>query len=570
LRTDRWLSLLALLLTVSGLVAVRPAGAQPLPNLPEGEPIPVIDGRNADLVGSIVDTDYNRIFEDRIAKGILRPNYGIEDLFLTKKSSAILELESLGPSCLQATKGDVVTSTDPPRDPKKSVRNRKINAGEKNDTTMILVTQRAPGDEKCEKLGTSLLKVFRVTVTDEDLINLLQELKALIGQTEGLQMRIVGQQVILDGQIILAREFRRLLTVLEKYKDKPIINLLELSPLAAQLTSEKMEEAIAGGPDRPRDIKVRVVNGRFFLEGSVDKRAQRDEAVRICQAFVTENYELLPNGIQVPRFDGLRECNSSVWIRQGQPKEPDAIISVRADFVTLAREYLKNFSFSWKPSVGASADVSYTSDVGKFASSFVATLSNLFPKLDTAAKHGYARVLKTATLMVQDKTSGNPDPATITENLNIPFFFDDTDQNGNRVTRSSSVDVSTELKVTVQSVLGSDKINMSVQAKQEELKGSGAAGQSPRVTNTVDTRFTVTNGESAALAGIVTERRNVNFIRDPADAGGGTSNFNLFNVSRSHNFSDDKGQFIIFITPTKMRNPEQGTEELKRKFRLRR
>lgn len=33
-----------------------------------------------------------------------------------------------------------------------------------------------------------------------------------------------------------------------------------------------MQEEINGGKDRPTNIYVRVLNGRYILEGSVDKR----------------------------------------------------------------------------------------------------------------------------------------------------------------------------------------------------------------------------------------------------------------------------------------------------------
>jgi hypothetical protein len=69
---------------------------------------------------------------------------------------------------------------------------------------------------------------------------------------------------------------------------------------------------------------------------------------------------------------------------------------------------------------------------------------------------------------------------------------------------------------------------------------------------------------------MISERRQISLGRDPAaTTGTGSGNdISLFNFSRFHEFTDQKNQMIIFVTPTKIRNASEGTESLKRKFRL--
>ncbi|MBS1983987.1 MAG: hypothetical protein JST16_07420 [Bdellovibrionales bacterium] len=546
-------------------------------------PSPSVDDQEVDTEGSIADTNVMKVME---SKELLKPEYGFEDLFLTKGSSAILDLQNLPGytrkdlTFLSTTQGVVADSR---RDAVSG--GERIVAGNVAASTQILIYENKSSTEGRPERG-KLLKVYRVTVTNEDLITLMQELKALIGDVEGLEIRIVGSQVIVDGAVLVPKEMRRVLAVTGKFmaEKKPVINLAEISPVTMKLLGEKMEEEIAGGKDRPRDVKVKVLNGRFFLEGSVDTDWQKAEAEKICLAYVSEKYSLEPKDpsgkLEVPKFEGLGECISMIRRRAGQPQEPDPILHVRVDFVTLSRSYMKLFDFKWAPGLTTSGNSQYSTDTGKFLTSFTATISSLFPSLDTAASHGYARVLKSAQLLVRDGEKagdkGAPPEATLNETLQLYVLVQGT---ANTPASYQAVPVNTKVSVRAKSVPGTDKINMDVYAVQSELKSAGTgsssdgSGGGPTTYSTdVKTSIVVSNGESAALGGLITERRNVDITRDPAnekDAAGNKVGFHLFELGRSHSFNDDKTQFIIFVTPTKLRSPTEGTETLKRKFRLR-
>ncbi len=567
--------------------AGSPAEAEPAPTpLAEETPAPtplketlsLIDGIKSDVPGSIADTNVNRIMESKVKSQTLNPDKGFEDLFLTKNSSAVLDIHKLpvkNPGedleWLQTNIGIVAKSE---KDPSGGFR---VYAGTQVGSTQILVYERKAAVAGKRDRG-NLLKVYRVTVTSEDLLSLLQEIKALIGNVEGLDIRVVGTQVVIDGAVLVPKDMRRVVAVVSKYQTekKPVINLAEISPLTTKLLAEKMEEEIAGGKDRPREIKVKVVNGRFFLEGAVDKQAERETAVRICQAYISERYTLENSAsVQSPRIPGLNECVLMVKIRQGQPADPDPIISVRVDFVTLDRNYLKSFNFRWAPGMNLKGEVGYSSDAGKFLTSFVGLLDNLFPKLETAASHGHARILKTATLLVRDgenaaKGGGAPPEAQISEVLKLPVMIQGT---ANSPGSFTTVPVETYIKILAKSVPGSDKVNMDISAKQSEIKSQNKEQGPTVLDNMIQTSIVVANGESAALGGLIAERRNVDITRDPASDGNAATSaqnkFELFDIGRGHSFSDSKVQFIVFATPEKLRTPSEGTEKLKRKFRLR-
>lgn len=522
------------------------------------------------VLGAIPETTVQEIL---IGRDKIKPLFGVENHFVKKGGSVVLDFQNLGVAApfrnnlwirqsvlgiVQKGEADAASGGE------------RISVGDKLGTTQVIVSEKITKQDGTATEGRAL-KVYNITVSDEDLITIAQELRSLIGPVEGLDIRIVGSTVLVDGKVLIPKEMRRVLNVVKRYQGagKPVVNLAEISPLSQQLLAKKMEEEIAGGPGRPKDITVKVVNGRFFLEGAVDKLADRQAAMYICQAYVTEKYTLDSDGkVESPVFAGLPECVQMVRIRQPAAPEPDKMLSLRVDFVTLKRSYLKNFEFSWAPGVSGNPSLEYSSDVGRLVGSFTATVSSLFPKLNTAAQHGHARILKSATLLMKDGAgAGEPEESILNEEFTYNIIVTNPDANGNPVSSLQPIPVKTSLKIKASSVPGYDKINIGINALQQEIQERKGAAAPDVLSNEIDTRLVVGNGESAALGGLVAERRSVSVIRDPANE---TTDFNVFELGRSQQLSDNKDQFIIFVTPTKLRSASQGTETLKRKFRLKR
>ena len=66
-------------------------------------------------------------------------------------------------------------------------------------------------------------------------------------------------------------------------------------------------------------------------------------------------------------------------------------------------------------------------------------------------------------------------------------------------------------RIRARSVTGSSKINMAIQAVQSELKG--ILGTGGTINNSINTDIIVSNGESAALGGFISERTLANYGR---------------------------------------------------------
>ena len=533
------------------------------------------------LTGEIADSNLETVLKNRDQ---LNPIYGFEEIYIAlnkknpnAKTGTLISLEDVPeikdikdiywgitiPGIVKFDRESMVQPGFPPK------RASITTTGQTNMTQLLAYDKITDPESKKVLPGKKLYKVFRVTVTDEDLIVLLQQMKAKMGKVEGLEMRLIGDRIVIDGQIVVPKDLRRVMTVYDGYKTagKPVELLAEVSPLALQYIAEKMQDEINGGKDKPTNIYVRVLNGRFILEGSVEKKVERDVAVQTCQAMIQDQFKLESKLVKESIFKDLPECMLRIRIRQSSAGEPEKDLLVRVDFVSLVRNYIKAFNFKWAPGITTNSNFTYSSDVGKFIGSFQATLSGLFPTLDTLSRNGHARVLKSASLIMKDGGDGNMGPeSTIAEVLKVPYFVP-----GNATNPPSwqFADIRTNISLAAVSIRTTDKILLSINATQAEMQDKPAPDAPPgSLEYAIKTQLVVSNQESAAIGGLISERRQVTMGRDPPNST--AADITLFKFSKNHELQDTKNQMIIFVTPSTMKTPGEGTENLKRKFRLRR
>jgi pilus assembly protein CpaC len=90
----------------------------------------------------------------------------------------------------------------------------------------------------------------------------------------------------------------------------------------------------------------------------------------------------------------------------------------------------------------------------------------------------------------------------------------------------------------------------------------------------METTVYIKSGDSAAIGGIEETTVNSGFNKDKFGDGsfesgaGAAPTAPLFNLKRTKNFSKSKGQFVVFITPQIVDDASQGSEDLKRNFRV--
>jgi pilus assembly protein CpaC len=224
--------------------------------------------------------------------------------------------------------------------------------------------------------------IFQVHIADSDLLRLAGELRELLRDVEGIDIRVVGSKVVIDGDVITPADFGRVSAVLsDGAYGSNVLNLVQLSNKALVALAKRIQDDIRVFAS---NVTARVVNGVIFLEGTVDNIDQSRRAMQIADTY-------LPS----PRPNSLIENIRDVQLRQRSPvlnfmvvnapppKKQEKLVRVTFHFVELSKDYDKLFAFQWSPGFTSDPQVSVgtgaTGAVAAQGTSFTGTLSSLFP-----------------------------------------------------------------------------------------------------------------------------------------------------------------------------------------------
>lgn len=409
--------------------------------------------------------------------------------------------------------------------------------------------------------------IFFVKVTPNNLLRISHELQSLLRDIEGLEFRVVGGKVVIEGEVLVPLDYGRLLSVvLDKAYADIVLNLVILSPLALQAMAKRIQDDIANFAP---NVKTRVVNGMIFLEGTVDNADQAGRAVKIASYYLPDYTpgNLLEKDPTVQRAGPRSRIVNFIVINPPPRGKQEKLVRVTFHFVELSKDYDRVFGFKWMPgftadpqiAIGQAANGSTGASTG---ASFSATISSLLPKLQSAQTAGFARILRTGTVVVK---SGQP--ASLNETTQIPYLV--AGQNGQM--SSQNAEIGLTAAVTPQVLGQTDEISLEVKLDQTDLVSAGLNGGAPTTSkHKVETKLFVKSNESAAVAGVNSTDIGTNFNKNDPQSGNFSSGTDpLFTLLHSKEFTKKKSQFVIFVTPQIIENASDGTDDLKKNFRIR-
>lgn len=416
-----------------------------------------------------------------------------------------------------------------------------------------------------DKKTDRVLKQLRVFINKNDLDRVAKEIKNLLGNIEGIQIRVMSDRVVVDGQIILVSDFNRIVSVLGQYGPGKAVSLVQLSPLAMTKIASLIERDI----NNPQ-ITVRVVNGFFILEGVARDLDERDEALRIAQAYMPPGVSEYATASPFPGMSIVKKKIASdgefvlgnvlnhLRIQPEPPSQPPKVIQIILHYVELQKSYARGFSFQWIPTLGDGTQLEMSSNISSGATSIGGTITaiiqNLLPKLNWAREHGHARILQSVSVIVENGNQGK-----FTSQRDIPFQV--TSPTGVASAEKSQVGINATVVPTITGAR-SDIISMKIDFSVGELLEQTPAGPITS-NNQVATNITVRSGQSAAIGGLVTSRSTTGYNRLP-DAVGNP----LLKLYASKEFNRGQSQFVVFVTPMIKSSASAGVENTKRKFRL--
>lgn len=404
-----------------------------------------------------------------------------------------------------------------------------------------------------DKKNGKLLAEYRIDVKKSRLDKVVREIRALLGDIEGINIKIVNNRVVVDGQILLPNDLSRIYNVVQQFGDQAS-SLVTMSPLA----QKKIAEFITRDINNP-EIEVRAVNDKIILQGHANSEEEKTRAEIIAKTYLPDVIveEAVAKGVIKKRNPANEGVINLIQIKEAPAKPPEKMIQLVVHYVELNKDYSKAFKFQFAPAIGDNTSVSVTSGGdggGGIVSTIAGTISNFLPKLNWAKEHGHARVLESTSLIVENGKKGE-----IKQVTNQPYTVLGPDKT--QGTSFAEVGIVTAITPRITGEK-SGSIYMEMAFKVSSLKGT-ANGAPITSTNELNSTITVRDRQSAAVGGLISNSSNTGYNRPS-----GASN-PIVNLYASKEFNKNQSQFVVFITPVIKTSASSGSEQIKKKFRLR-
>lgn len=403
------------------------------------------------------------------------------------------------------------------------------------------------------KNNRSTVYEFTVDVRKSDLNKVAREITSLLSEIEGISIKIANNKVVVDGQILLPNDMKRIHSVVKQYGDLAT-SLVTLSPAAQVKIAQFIERAI-GNPE----IHVKAINGKFMLEGVAEDQKEKDRAEIIAKTYVPDVVvdEAVADKKVQERVTEI--VINLITLKPAPEAEPSKIVQIVVHYVELQKDYTKGFRFQWTPDIGDGSKVSFSTgdrSPGGLTSTLTGTISNLLPKLNWAKEHGHARVLQSSSIIVEDNK-----PGTLNSIQNIPYQVVTADG----LPSTSFAEAGIRTTITPK-IIGarSDSVGLKLNFAVKSLIGMTAQGPMTS-SREINTEIVVRSGASAAVGGLISSDTSTGYNKLPANA----STNPLISLYSSKDFRRNQSQFVVFVTPIIKASASSGTEKIKSKFRLR-
>ncbi len=393
---------------------------------------------------------------------------------------------------------------------------------------------------------------FRLDVKNSNLTKVAREIQTLLSNIEGITIKIIANRVVVDGQVLIPKDINRIHGVLKQYPGL-VGSLVILSPVAKKKIAQLIQDEI-----HSPSITCRVVNDKFLLEGVAQDQAEMNRAVNVAESFLPEIVPLEAVKDNVIAAYKAQPIINLMSLKPAEQPPAKKMIQVTLHFVELKKDYGKQFRFQWMPDMEEASSVKFTNDSqtqGGMITTITGTIKNLLPKLNWAKSHGHGRMLETANLIITDGEQGS-----LNSTINVPY---QTTVDGKPVVQTTA----TGLKSTVTPQIINPRTNLIRLNLQLSVSEPAPGGSGAPATNQheVNTKIEIRDGESAAIAGLISSLALTNYNKLPE---GGSKN-PIFSLYASKDFARNQSQFVFFATPIIKSSASQGAERVKRKFRLR-
>lgn len=386
---------------------------------------------------------------------------------------------------------------------------------------------------------------YYIRVIPESLQRLKQSVESLLSDIEGVKVRVLGDKILVEGEVFLEDEMRRVKNVADKNPN--VINMVTLSAVTQRILASTVEKEIG----RP-EISVRPVRDKLILEGVVYSDVEKVRAEAIATAY----YANIVNVLEVRSSDRA-------------PGRGKTIVII-AHYVSLSKSLLNTWGLEWAPLAlasgavngqGSLADVQLgaTLNLDADPATWVvdnpvatSTASLIVPRIRRAKSSGYARVLENPTVSVK---SGEEVVTFAGIQYPYPVYY----QGGVAIEWK---DIG--IKLTATPFAQGDSVDMRLKIEVTELGQVSNSNGDPAInTARIETTQYCKSGESIVIGGLHRLADSVLYNRAPSDVPGA-----MFMVFKSKDYNKSKSQFLVFITPQIHETSTTANKEIQEKFNL--
>lgn len=135
---------------------------------------------------------------------------------------------------------------------------------------------------------------YLIAVRKQDPNEVITEIKKLLGEIEGVTVRMVGDRIYLDGQAYTTQDADRIDQVVSLYPN--VKSFVKIAPNAKKLVAQNLNAAFQKAG--LKNVQANVVGSTIFLEGSVESQQDLQKAELITKAIGEKVENLLVVGIK--------------------------------------------------------------------------------------------------------------------------------------------------------------------------------------------------------------------------------------------------------------------------------
>jgi pilus assembly protein CpaC len=420
--------------------------------------------------------------------------------------------------------------------------------------------------------------IFDVLVANQNQVRYYERLKENLKEVEGITISLEDKSIVIRGEVLTLADYAAIFNeIADKTYGEFVVSKVKMSNITLGILAKKIEQDLQ--TTVAQTVRVEVINGKIVLGGTVENADAKSRAFNraywyLPAARVKDSLSGAPNVEFAEADKRLAFLQNDIAVNAPPPKRDSKLVRMTVYFVELTKDFLKSFGFRWSPGFTADPTIAVGSNPatgvttsGEGGFSFSATLSSLFPAISTPPSNAsYGRVMKSGTVVVKSGEEGKME-----DNIQIPT---QTIAAGGVQGVGPTLN-SAGFKISIRpTIMQGTDLDVDMDITQSNIVGKGASGTPITSNHAIKTRVYMKSGEVAAVAAVNKQDVSTSFNRDDPNpvrlsgGQGGPSTSPLFTLQRSKNMSKAKGQFVIFVTPLIIDNASDGTEDLKKNFRM--